>query len=95
MKDVAYMNIVAGYVRSVFQDFESYLRTEVDLVEDDIKLVLEEYNSNFITYELTPGIYTFKIIPKLFSTFSKLNIQDLVTQLLLNLMILPRKLDWL
>ena len=62
MKDVGYMNIVAGYVGSVFQDFESYLRTEVDLVEDDIKLVLEEYNSSFITYELEPGIYTFKDI---------------------------------
>ena len=62
MNDVGYMNIVAGYVRSVFQDFESYLRTEVDLVEDDIELVLDEYNSNFITYEIQPGIYTFKDI---------------------------------
>ena len=62
MKDDGYMNIVADYVRSVFQDFESYLRTEVDLVEDDIKLVLDEYNSNFITCELDPGIYTFKDI---------------------------------
>ena len=44
----------------MFQDFENYLRTEVNLVEDDIKLVLEEYNSSFITYELQPGIYTFK-----------------------------------
>ena len=32
------------------------------MVEDDIKLVLDEYNSNFITYELEPGIYTFKDI---------------------------------
>ena len=62
MKDDKYMNIVAGYVSSVFQDFESYLRTEVDLIEDDIKLVLDEYNSSFITYELQPGIYTFKDI---------------------------------
>ena len=62
MKNEQYMNIVAGYVSSVFQDFESYLRTEVDLVEDDIKLVLDEYNSSFITNELQPGIYTFKDI---------------------------------
>ena len=62
MKDGQYMNIVAGYVSSVFQDFESYLRTEVDLVQDDVKLVLDEYNSSFITYELDPGIYTFKDI---------------------------------
>ena len=60
MKDGQYMNIVAGYVSSVFQDIESYLRREVDLIEDDIKLVLDEYLSSFITYELQPGIYTFK-----------------------------------
>ena len=54
------MNIVAGYVSSVFQDVENYLRTEVDLVQVDVKLVLDEYNSSFITYELDPGIYTFK-----------------------------------
>ena len=40
----------------------SDLRTEVDLVEDDIKLILDEYNSSFITYEISPGIYTFKDI---------------------------------
>ena len=32
------------------------------MVEDDIKLVVDEYNSSFITYELEPGIYTFKDI---------------------------------
>ena len=37
---------------SIFQDFESYLRTEIDMVEDDIRLVFDEYNSDFITYEL-------------------------------------------
>ena len=62
IKDVGYMNSVAGYVSSVFQDFESYLRTKVDLVEDDIKLVLDEYNSCFITYILEPGIYSLKDI---------------------------------
>ena len=29
------------------------------MVEDDIKLVLDEYNSSFITYELEPGIYSY------------------------------------
>ena len=38
MEDGGYMNILAGYISSIFQDFESYLRTEVDLVADDIKL---------------------------------------------------------
>ena len=49
MKGGGYMNIVAGYVSSVFQDFESNLRTEVDLIEDNIKLVLAENNSSFVT----------------------------------------------
>ena len=60
MEDGQYMNTLAGYVSSVFQDFESYLRTEDDLVEDDIKLVLDEYNSRFITSDLEPGNYAFK-----------------------------------
>ena len=62
MKDEQYMNILAIYTSSVFQDFESFLRTQIDLIEDDIKLVLDEYISSFITYELKPGIYTFKDI---------------------------------
>ena len=66
MKDEQYMKIVAGYVSSVFQDFESHLRTEVDLIEDDIKLVFDEYNSSFITYELQPDIYTFKDVSEAF-----------------------------
>ena len=39
MKDVEGMRILANYVSPVFQDFESFLRTEIDLVEDDIRLV--------------------------------------------------------
>ena len=62
MNDEQYMNILAIYTRSVFQDFESFLRTQIDLVEDDIKFVLDEYNSNFVTYELVPGIYTYRNI---------------------------------
>ena len=60
MKDDKYLLILAGYTKSVFQDFESYLGKNVDSVKGDIKLVLDEYNQSFITYELTPGIYTFK-----------------------------------
>ena len=62
MNDEQYMNILAIYTSSVFQDFESFLRTQIDLVDDDIKLVLDEYNSNFITYELAPGIYSYRDI---------------------------------
>ena len=60
MEDVGYINILAGYPNSVVQDFESYLRTEIDLVKADVTLVLDKYNSSFITYELQPVIYTFK-----------------------------------
>ena len=40
MEDDAYMKFLASYIRSMFQDFESYLRTEADLVGDDIRLIL-------------------------------------------------------
>ena len=56
------MKTLAIYNSSVFQDFESFLRTEIDLVEDDIRLVLDEFDSSFITYELTPSFSTFKDI---------------------------------
>ena len=62
MKDEQYMNILAIYASSVFQDFESFLRTQIDLIEDDNKLVLDEYDSSFITYKLDPGIYTYREI---------------------------------
>ena len=60
MKTDKYMPILAMCIDSIHQDFESFLRTEVDLVEDDIRLVLDDYNSSFIIYELEPGIYTFE-----------------------------------
>ena len=62
MNDEQYMNILARYTNSVFQDFESFLRTRSDLIESDIKLVLDEYSSSFVTYEIDPGIYTYKEI---------------------------------
>ena len=69
MKDEQYMNILAIYTRSVFQDFESFLRTQMDLVEDHIKLVLDAYNSSFITYEIPPGIHTSKDISEVLLNF--------------------------
>ena len=60
MNDEQYMNILAIYTRSVFRDFESFLRAQIDLVEDDVKLVLDKYNSSFVTYELDPGIYSYR-----------------------------------
>ena len=66
MEDGAYMNILSLYRKSVFQDFESFLKTEIDLVQADIRLVLDKYNSSFNTYELQPGIYTFKDLSEAF-----------------------------
>ena len=60
MEDGAYMNILTFFHRSVFQDFESFLTTEIDLVEDDVRLVLDKYRSSFIIYEIQPGNDTFK-----------------------------------
>ena len=68
-QDEQYMNILSIYTSSVFQDFESFLRTQIDMVEDDIKLVLDEHNSSFTTYELQPGIYTFKYISEVLLNF--------------------------
>ena len=56
--------------RSQFRDFESYLRIRVGLDEQDIQLILKEYNSHFITYELSPGIYTIQDISDAVHTFS-------------------------
>ena len=65
-----YMILLLGYSRSPFQDFESYLRIVVGLDEEDIQLILKQYKSHFITYELTPGIYTIQDISDSIHTFS-------------------------
>ena len=56
------MILLYGYTRSRFRNFESYLRNVIGLDEKDIQLILKEYNSHFITYELTPGIYSIQDI---------------------------------
>ena len=65
-----YMILLLGYSRSLFRDFESFLRIVVGLDEEDIQLNLKQYNSHFITYELTPGIYTIQDISDTIHTFS-------------------------
>ena len=59
-----------GYTRCRFRDFESYLRNILALDEEDIQLILKEYNSHFITYELTPGIYSIQDISDSIYNFS-------------------------
>ena len=65
-----YTILLLNYSRSQFRDFESYLRIKVGLDEEDIQLILKEYNSHFITYELSPGIYTIQDISDAVHTFS-------------------------
>ena len=70
MNTDGYMLLLLDYGRSLFRDFESYLRIVVGLDEEDIQLFLKEYNSHFITYGLTPGIYTIQDISDAIQTFS-------------------------
>ena len=42
----------------------------VGLDEEDVQLILKEYNSHFITFELTPGNYTIQGISDTIHTFS-------------------------
>ena len=65
-----YMILLYGYTRSRFRDFESYLRIVIDLDDDDVQLILKEYNSHFITYEITPGIYSIQDISDTIYNFS-------------------------
>ena len=65
-----YLILLFGYCASSFRDFESYLRLVIGLDEEDIRLILKEYNSHFITYQLAPGIYTMQDISNAIKTFS-------------------------
>ena len=65
-----YMILLFRYSASSFREFESYLRLVIGLDEGDIQLISKEYNSHFITYELTPGIYTIQDISEAIQTFS-------------------------
>ena len=55
-----YIILLMGYARSLFRDFEMYLRIVVGLDEDDISLILKQYNANFVTFDLDPANYTFE-----------------------------------
>ena len=47
-----------AYGRSPVRDFESFPTIVVGLDEDDIQLILKQYNSKFIKYERPPGVYS-------------------------------------
>ena len=50
-----YIILNMGYGRSLFQNFESYLRIVVDLDEADIQKIFKENNSVFVKSEIPPG----------------------------------------
>ena len=52
--------LLMGFVGSPFRDFGNCIRNVVGLHEVDIWLILEQYNSIFVTYEIAPGTYSFK-----------------------------------
>ena len=91
MKDEQYMNILAIYTSSVFQDFESFLRTQIDLIEDDVKLVSDEYNSSFITYGLEPGIYSYREISEALFYFLQSEYPSSDSEILIRLDDITRK----
>ena len=55
-----YYMLLMGYGSSPFRDFESHLRIVVCSDEDEVQLVLKQHNSNFVTHEISPGIYSIK-----------------------------------
>ena len=91
MKDEQYMNILSIYTSSVFQDFESFLRTQIDLIEDDVKLVSDEYNSSFITYELEPGIYSYREVSEALFNILQLKYPSSDSKILVRLDDITRK----
>ena len=92
MKD---MRILSTYTSYVFQDFESFLRTQIDLIEDDVKLVLDEYKSSFITYELEPGIYSYREISEALFNILQTEYPSSDSEILIRLDDITRKTNWL
>ena len=65
-----YTILLSNYSISQFRYFETFSRLRVGLDEEDIQLILKEYNSHFVTYELSPGIYTIQDISEIINTFN-------------------------
>ena len=53
-----YYMLIMAFARSPFRAFECCLRTVPGLDEDDVQLILKQYNSNFVTYGLFASIYS-------------------------------------
>ena len=59
-----YNILLMAYARSPSRDFESYLRIVIGLDEDDIRVILKQYNANFVTYDKGPSNYTIEDLQK-------------------------------
>ena len=91
LKDEQYLNKLSIYTSSVFQDFESFVTRQIDLIEDDVKLVLDEYNSSFFTYESEPGIFSYREISEALFKILQLEYPSSDSDILIRLDALSRK----
>ena len=82
------MKILVRYTSSVFQDFESYLRTEVDLIGDDLRMIFDGNNSSFPTYQITTVFEPLKIFPRFVQGVYSLVLMDSTNRWIMNSMIL-------
>ena len=57
-----YIILSMGSARSPFRDYTGDLRIVVGLDEDDIQLILKQYNENFVFYQLSSCIYSIRDI---------------------------------
>ena len=62
-----YYILLLNYMRSSLRDFERYLRLLSSLDENDIQLILKQYNSNFTTYKIPPAAHIFKDLSEVLS----------------------------
>ena len=53
--------------KSPLRDFESYFRNLAGLNEDDIQLILKQYNSKFFTYKISSGLCTYTELAEVLS----------------------------
>ena len=61
-----YYLLLRNYVHSPFRDFESYLRTLTGLNGDDFQLILKQYKSKFITYQIPQALIHLRICLQFF-----------------------------
>ena len=56
-----------NYTQSSIRDLETYLRILPGLKELDNQLILKQYISKFITYEISPGVYRIRDLSEVLS----------------------------